>query len=255
MPYYTNYFMLQLFQSLLELTDTMVFRRCYLCPMNEPVSQRAALLDPTGLPKIWDISPAVDECSEVFPGDTAYSQQIHLSLSPDCPVNVNRISLSPHTGAHADAPLHYASGASAIGAVDLQPYLGACRVIHCLESGPLVEPAHIAHALENLPARVLLRTARIASQSWASFTAIAPATLALLATKNIVLIGIDTPSVDPGTSQDLPCHHLLLEHGLRVLENLVLDDVPEGEYELIALPLKLSRADASPVRAILRELS
>ncbi len=69
-----------------------------------------------------------------------------------------------------------------------------------------------------------------------------------------MLIGIDTPSVDPATSQYLPGHHQLLQHGLRVLENLVLDDVPEGDHELIALPLKLVRADASPVRAILREL-
>jgi arylformamidase len=204
--------------------------------------------------KIWDISPAVDERSEVFPGDTGYSQQLHFSLAPDCPVNVNRLTLSPHTGAHADAPLHYASGEAAIGAVDLPPYLGPCRVIHCLDGGPLVVPAQLAHALHNLPARVLLRTSRAASQSWASFSALAPATLALLASKNIVLVGIDTPSVDPAASQDLPCHHLLLERGLRVLENLVLDDVPEGDYELIALPLKLMRADASPVRAILREL-
>ena len=222
--------------------------------MTEPVSRPAALPELVGLLKIWDISPAVDERSEVFPGDTAYAQQLHFSLTPDCPVNVNRITFSPHTGAHADAPMHYANGEAAIGAVDLQPYLGPCRVIHCLDCGPLVQTAHIAHALDKLPARVLLRTARTASQSWALFTAIAPDTLALLAIKNIVLVGIDTPSVDPATSQDLLCHHLLLKHNLRVLENLVLDDVPEGDYELIALPLKLVRADASPVRAILREL-
>ena len=204
--------------------------------------------------KIWDISPAVDEQAEVFPGDTAYSQELHFSLAPGCPVNVNRITLSPHTGAHADAPMHYANGQASIGEVDLAPYLGPCRVIHCLDCGPLVLPAHIAHALDDLPARVLLRTARAASQSWASFTAIAPETLALLASKNIALVGIDTPSVDPATSQDLPSHHQLLAHQLRVLENLVLDDMAEGDYELIALPLKLTRADASPVRAVLREL-
>lgn len=209
--------------------------------------------------KLWDISPPVDENAAVFPGDTAYSQQLHFSLTPDCPVNVNSITLSPHTGAHADAPLHYANGETSIGELDLAPYLGPCRVIHCINAGPLVLPGHISHALDNLPARVLLRTSRTASQSWESFTAIAPETLALLATKNIanpfLLIGIDTPSVDPATSQNLPSHHQLLAHGLRVLENLVLDDVPEGDYELIALPLKLMRADASPVRAILRELS
>ena len=208
----------------------------------------------TSKPKIWDISPAVDEQAAVFPGDAAYSQKLHFALSPDCPVNVNTLTFSPHTGAHADAPMHYANGEAAIGAVDLLPYLGTCRVIHCLDCWPLVLPQHIAHALENLPPRVLLRTARTASQSWDSFTAIAPATLTLLATKNIALVGIDTPSVDPATSRDLPSHQLLLQHGLRVLENLVLDAVPAGDYELIALPLRLTQADASPVRAILREL-
>lgn len=204
--------------------------------------------------KIWDISPPVDEHAAVFPGDTAYSQRLHFGLGPDCPVNVNAITLSPHTGAHADAPLHYAADGAAVGTLDLDPYLGPCRVIHCLDCGPLVQVADIAHALDNLPERVLIRTARVASQDWASFSALAPETIALLATKNVALVGIDTPSVDPSTSQALPSHQQLLRHQLRVLENLVLDNVPEGDYELIALPLKLMQADASPVRAILREL-
>ena len=205
--------------------------------------------------RIWDISPPVDEQSAVFPGDTTYSQRLHCSRSPECPVNVNSITLSPHTGAHADAPMHYANAGASSGELDLAPYLGHCRVIHCIDCGPLVLPEHIAHALPNLPVRVLLRTASVASQSWASFIAIAPETIGFLATKGIALIGIDTPSVDPASSQDMPSHQQLLAHNLRVLENLVLDDVPEGDYELIALPLKLMRADASPVRAILRELA
>lgn len=204
--------------------------------------------------KIWDISPPVDEHTAVFPGDTAYSQRLHFALTADCPVNVNSLTLSPHTGAHADAPKHYANSGAASGELDLAPYLGPCRVIHCIDCGPLVLPEHIAHALADLPPRVLLRTSNTASQSWASFTAIAPETLAQLATKNVALVGIDTPSVDPGDSQTLPSHHQLLANNIRNLECLMLDDVPEGDYELIALPLKLMRADASPVRAILREL-
>jgi arylformamidase len=204
--------------------------------------------------KIWDISPPVDERADVFPGDTAYSQRLHFALGPDCPVNVNSITLSPHTGAHADAPMHYANGGAASGELDLNPYLGTCRVIHCIDCGSLVLPEHIAHAMTDLPERVLLRTARAASQSWESFTAIAPETLAQFAIKNVALVGIDTPSVDPADSQTLPSHHQLLARNMRVLECLVLDEVPEGDYELIALPLKLMRADASPVRAILREL-
>ncbi len=203
---------------------------------------------------IWDISPPVDESSAVFPGDTVYSQHAHFSLGPGCPVNVCRITLSPHTGAHADAPLHYASGAAAIGAVALGPYLGPCRVIHRINCGPLIEPRHVASALTNLPARLLVRTLQNARQSWEPFTAFAAETIALLARHHVALVGIDTPSVDPATSAGLHAHHQLLRHAMRVLENLVLDDVPEGDYELIALPLKLTHADASPVRAVLRAL-
>ena len=207
--------------------------------------------------RIWDISPPIDENAAVFPGDTAYSQRLHFSLSADCPVNVNSITLSPHTGAHADAPLHYAAGGATSGALDLAPYLGRCRVIHCLDAGPLVLPEHLAHAIENLPERVLIRASRVARQDWGSFTALASESIAYLATYSIanrlLLVGLDTPSVDPATSQTLPSHRMLHQLDLRVLENLVLDDVPEGDYELIALPLKLVRADASPVRAILRE--
>lgn len=207
--------------------------------------------------RIWDISPPVDEHAAVFPGDTRYSQRLHFALDANCPVNVHAITLSPHTGAHADAPMHYAAGALAIGAVDLHPYLGTCRVIHCIGSVGLVDLADVQHALESgaaLPQRVVFRTRQVATQSWESFAALAPELLAYLASKNVALVGIDTPSVDPATSQTLDAHKTLLHHNLRVLENLVLDDVPEGDYELIALPLKLMHADASPVRAILREL-
>ncbi|RYX97865.1 MAG: arylformamidase [Comamonadaceae bacterium] len=218
----------------------------------------AATKPPLAPRNLWDISPAIDTRAAVFPGDAAYSQTLHFSLGPGCPVNVNTITMSPHTGAHADAPLHYANGQPTIGDVDIAPYLGPCRVIHCLDSGALVEPGHIAHALSDLPQRVLLRTSLQASQSWDRFTAIAPDTMQLLVdncASGLLLVGIDTPSVDPSTSQDLPSHHQLLRLDLRVLENLVLDDVAEGDYELIALPLKLVQADASPVRAVLREIT
>lgn len=206
------------------------------------------------MPTIWDISPAIDTHAAVFPGDTAYVQRPHFTIGPGCPVNVHAITLSPHTGAHADAPLHYAADGAAAGALALEPYLGPCRVVHCLGCGPLVTPEDIRHALGGLPARVLVRTRARATQSWDHFSAYAPETLALLASLGVRLVGIDTPSVDPGDSGALPAHRQLLQHDMRVLENLVLDEVPEGDYELIALPLKLMLADASPVRAILRSL-
>lgn len=205
--------------------------------------------------QVWDISPPVSARSPVFPGDTAYAQQWIARIAPGCPVNVSAVTTSPHVGAHADAPLHYAADGAAIGGVDLAPYLGRCRVIHAIDRGPLVTVEHLAHAAHGLPPRVLVRTAGRAATEWRDdFAAYAPETVEWLAGLGVMLIGIDTASVDPAASKTLDSHQQLRRLNLRVLENLVLDAVPEGDYELIALPLKWVDADASPVRAILREL-
>ncbi|HEX5739292.1 MAG TPA: arylformamidase [Hydrogenophaga sp.] len=206
--------------------------------------------------KLWDISPPVHATSPVFPGDTAYSQQWVASIGPGCPVNVSAITLSPHVGAHADAPLHYDPEGAAIGAVDLHAFIGPCRVVHAIGCGPLIQPAHLVHAMNNLPARVLVRVYDRMPQDQFdnALPAFAPETVTLLADHGVKLIGIDSASIDPADSKTLESHQVIRRRGLRVLENLLLDDVPEGDYELIALPLKLITADASPVRAVLREL-
>ncbi|WP_394788359.1 arylformamidase [Rhodoferax sp.] len=205
---------------------------------------------------LWDISPPIAPGSPVFPGDTPYQQQWTATISPGCPVNVSALTLSPHVGAHADAPLHYDPQGQAIGAVDLTPYLGPCRVIHCIGRGPLVLWEHLAHALHDLPPRVLVRTYQhMPTDHWdGALAAYAPDTVERLAALGVMLIGIDTASIDPADSKSLDSHQTIRRLNLRVLENLVLDDVPEGDYELIALPLKLMTADASPVRAVLRTL-
>ncbi len=205
--------------------------------------------------RLWDISPPVQTGSPVFPGDAPYQQTWAATLSADCPVNVATLSLSPHIGAHADAPLHYSADGAAIGAVDLAPFIGPCRVIHAIGCGPLVTWQHLQHALADLPQRVLVRTYAQQPAGWdAALSAFAPDTVARLADAGVLLIGIDTASIDPAHSKGLPSHQVIRQRGLRVLENLVLDAVPEGDYELIALPLKLMTADASPVRAVLRPL-
>jgi len=209
------------------------------------------------MPRLWDISPPVQEGAPVFPGDTPYQQHWAASIAPGCPVNVSTLTLSPHVGAHADAPLHYEEGGTPVGALALDAYLGPCRVIHAIDRGALVTWEHIAHALQDLPARVLVRTyQRAPVERWdPQLAAFAPETIARLADAGVRLVGIDTASIDPAESKTLDSHQVIRRRGLRVLENLVLDDVPEGDYELIALPLKLTSADASPVRAVLRPLA
>jgi arylformamidase len=203
--------------------------------------------------RLWDISPAVGPGYPVFPGDTPFAMRWTWTMGPGCPVNVSAVTLSPHTGAHTDAPLHYDPAGASIGEVALEPYLGPCRVIHTIGAGPLVEPAHVVGRLAQTPPRVLLRTYARVPAGWdGHFTAVAPATLELLHDHGVRLIGIDTPSLDPEQSKSLDSHQVVRRHGMAILEGIVLDDVPEGDYELIALPLRWQGLDASPVRAVLR---
>jgi arylformamidase len=207
--------------------------------------------------RLWDISPAIGPGSPVYPGDTPFALRWTWSISHDCPVNVSELLMSPHTGAHTDAPLHYDAAGAAIADVALDLYLGRCRVIHAIDAGPLVEPRHLGTALDGVPERVLIRTARRARiDAWdPGFTAIAPATIDRLHAAGVRLIGVDTPSLDPADSKTLDSHQRVRAHGMAILEGIVLDDVPAGDYELIALPLKIRGGDASPVRAVLRELA
>ena len=207
--------------------------------------------------RLWDISPPVHAGSPVFPGDAHYEQRWAAMLGPGCPVNVGTITFSPHTGTHADAPLHYDAGGQSIGMLDLAPYLGPCRVVHAIGCGALIEWRHVEKAVDDsLPPRVLVRTyERMPVDRWdAALAGYAPDVVERLADRGVTLIGIDTASIDPAESKTLDAHQVIRRRGLRVLENLVLDEVPEGDYELIALPLKLTTADASPVRAVLRSL-
>jgi arylformamidase len=205
-----------------------------------------------------DISAPIHPSTPVWPGDTAVGIERVWRMEAGSPVNVARITLSPHTGAHADAPLHYDREGKAIGEVALETYIGLCRVVHCIGAKPLVTPAHVEAFLgDDLPPRILFRTySETPLDAWDSdFCAVAPETIDLLASKGVKLIGIDTPSLDPQASKTMDAHHRIRAHGMAILEGLVLDAVAPGDYELIALPLKFSTLDASPVRAVLRPLS
>lgn len=210
----------------------------------------------TMLTNIWDISPALSPGLPVWPGDTPFQAQATWQIGDACPVHVSRLTLSTHSGAHCDAPSHFDSRGASIDQVDLHAYIGPCRVIHCI-GARRVEPRHVQDFLGGLPPRVLLRTYEQAPvRSWdPDFPGIAPETIALLAAHGACLIGVDTASLDPQESKTMDAHHAVHAHRMAILEGIVLDGVPAGDYELIALPLKLAGLDASPVRAILRPLT
>ena len=204
--------------------------------------------------KIWDISQTLRPGLPVWPGDTAFAFERTWLMENGSPVNVGRMTMSTHSGSHGDAPLHYSATAPDIASVALGPYLGECLVVDA-------RAAMGAVAVDDLPplhgaTRVLLRTFQAFPHGrWDSaFTAIAPETIRWLAAHGVRLIGTDAPSVDPQDSKTMDAHKAVLAADMRILEGLVLDDVPRGRYELIALPLKIAGGDAGLCRAVLREL-
>lgn len=204
--------------------------------------------------RVLDITPLVSTRLAVWPGDTPASREVLCDMKAGANLTLSTLRATVHLGAHADAPSHYGRDAASIEAVPVELYVGACRVIHVdVAKGARIPPSAIPDGA--LPPRVLLRTDtyRDPERFDEEFAALEPALVDALHARGVRLVGIDTPSVDLFSSKDLPAHQRFLAHGMAILEGLVLRDVPEGDYELIALPLKLEGFDASPVRAILRK--
>ena len=203
---------------------------------------------------VWDISQTLRPGLPVWPGDTAFSSAQRWVQDDGSPVTVSHFATTVHAGTHADAPLHYDPAGSDAAAVPLAAYIGQCRVVDARAAGALIGADFVAARLTGPPPRVLFRTfERFPADAWPDdFTTIAAEAIAALAARGVILVGIDSPSLDPEDSKTMDAHRAVLAADMRVLEGLVLDDVPEGDYELIALPLKLAGLDASPVRAVLR---
>jgi arylformamidase len=206
--------------------------------------------------KIWDISQPLRAGLPVWPGDTAFQARPVWSHGPGSPVHVSAFTASTHAGAHADAPLHYDPAGAAIEAVALDAYLGRCQLIDARGCGSLIELDFVEAAVGSGARRVLFRTfEHFPHDQWRSdFTAVHPGAIEALARRGVVLIGVDSPSLDPQESKTMDAHMAVRRADMRVLEGLVLDAPPPGDYELIALPLPLQGLDAAPVRAVLREL-
>ncbi len=202
---------------------------------------------------IYDVTPSVSADLDVWPGDTPPTREVLLDMARGDNLTLSTLHATVHLGAHADAPSHYGLDAAPIEQRSLDPYLGPCQVVRvAARRGHRIEPQEIASPIR--AERVLLATGTFPDPTrWnEDFAALSPALVDHLHEQGAVLIGIDTPSVDLFDSKDLPAHRRFLAHDMAILEGLVLSEVPEGVYELIALPLPLVGFDASPVRAILR---
>ncbi|HZU35272.1 MAG TPA: cyclase family protein [Gemmataceae bacterium] len=205
---------------------------------------------------IYDITPLISERLAVWPGDTPPRREVLCDLRRGDTVTLSTLHATVHLGAHADAPSHYGADGPVIHERPLDLYLGRCQVIRvsCVP-GSRVLPESLPQPVR--APRILFATGTFPDPEHfqEDFAALSPELISVLHSQGVRLVGVDTPSVDLFSSKDLPVHQACLRHDIAILEGLVLRDVPDGLYELIALPLRLEGFDASPVRAVLRDLS
>jgi arylformamidase len=206
--------------------------------------------------RLYDLTPRLSARIAVWPGDTPLSREVLLDTARGDRLTLSTLRATVHAGAHADAPSHYGHGAPAIDARPLDLYLGRCQVVRVpARRGTRLTPADLGDHDLSEP-RVLLATGTFPDPDAfnTDFAALSPELVDWLHARGVRLAGIDTPSVDLFDDKALVAHARFLAHDMAILEGLRLDDVPEGRYELIALPLALAGFDASPVRAVLRTL-
>ncbi len=195
----------------------------------------------------------------MFPGDTVYQREVLMDTTKGDHLGLSWIKSTLHLGAHADATNHYHAQGKGIDERNLLDYYGPCFVADFseMERGKRILwadfEAKYSRVFKRLPTRILFRTQSFPNpDQWNSdFNSLSPELLLNLSAQGIRLVGIDTPSVDPEESKKLESHQALYQTQMAVLEGLDLSQVREGEYTLIALPLKIKDADASPVRAVL----
>jgi arylformamidase len=207
---------------------------------------------PPGRPGDWiDVSPLVSTETAVWPGDQPLQVRWLARLAAGDPVNLSAITLSPHLGAHVDAPRHFLPDGDDVGSLPLAPFVGPARLLDvsaARDEDGAIPAAALGSLAASAPGRLLLRTRR---ESGAAAPLSAEAA-ALIAGAGLLLLGIDGASVDPPAARELTHHRRLAAAGVQVLVGLELGGVPAGMVELIALPLRLAGVEASPVRAVVR---
>jgi arylformamidase len=162
--------------------------------------------------------------------------------------------MSVHTGTHVDAPFHFDPAGEDISGVPLDRFLGPARVVECAGNGPLDAAQLAGYPLEQVQ-RVLFKTRASAvppGRFEKDFVSLTEDAADFLGCRGILLVGTDAPSVDGFSSKTMSVHKKLLRYGIAILEGVRLAEVPPGDYELIALPLRFRGLDGSPVRAILK---
>ena len=218
--------------------------------------------------KIHDVSVVVRNGIPTWPGDPKFSMSLAGSIAKGGVVNLTRLDMGAHTGTHMDAPFHFYRDGSGIDELPLEVLLGPCRVFDFTRITSHISAATLetcdwkgSDKIGKVVTRVLFKTRN--SQHWANndaefdkeFLALTGDAAMQLVHRGVRLVGVDYLSVEPYGGKTHPVHDTLLGAGVVIIEALNLSEVAAGDYELIALPLKLKGADGAPARVVLRELT
>lgn len=210
-------------------------------------------MKPLDAMEMIDITPVINSRMAVFPGDTPFTQEFLMDTKKGDHLSLSWIKSTVHLGAHTDAPNHYSARGDSIEKRPLSYYLGPAQVIEIpCRRGARIAIKDLGERKIQTP-RILFKTKSFPNPySWNSdFMSLSADLVEHLALLGVKLVGIDTPSIDLSEDTVLESHHAVEKHDLAILEGIVLDRVPEGIYQLVALPLAIEGADATPVRAIL----
>ncbi len=189
----------------------------------------------------------------VFPGDTPFREEFLAEMKKGDNLTLSKIETTVHLGAHTDAPNHYSSSGESIETRSLETYMGPVQIIEvpCKRGARVVVKDFANKPI--LAKRILFKTMSFPNPyEWNSdFMSLSSEVITHLAKNKVVLVGIDTPSIDLCDDKVLESHQAVFKNDMAILEGVVLETVAEGLYHLVALPLKIEGADATPVRAIL----
>lgn len=188
---------------------------------------------------LYDISRDI-LTADVYPGDPAPKLERVQTIDKDSDCNLSVLYSCLHNGTHADAPLHFMDGGKSIDKMPLENFLGECYVLS-------VPPGPITGDYVERFFPVKYRRLLIKGNGHAYFH---ESGAAVLAQRNMLLVGTDSCSVGISGSQ-ARVHREFLREGTALLEGLDLSKVPDGEYFLMAQPVKIGKAEAAPVRAVL----
>jgi arylformamidase len=196
--------------------------------------------------KIIDITRPLSAKVPLYPGDAP------PMITPQDQGNYHttEIRMSSHQGTHIDAPSHYLPEGETVDNLPLPYLIGPCLVLDARAAGRVIKPEAVVPRLGS-HTRLLLRTSASDCNAFGTeFPCLHMSTARALAETGLVVLGIDSPSVEEYLG-DGSVHRTLLTHSIVIIELLDLWRVEEGAYDMIALPLRLEGVEGSPARVVL----